>query len=249
VPWLCGSRRSGSATGSAPAPFAAFSKISRQPAGEMPPYTAKVFPTVNCATFTHSCDRCPPPPLDSIPLLKRERMNKLLILFFVARFWHRLRLPKQAAASLAAGAAIGRMDESTSAHSRRERSLDTSRPRSTGQHPESIIAAGPGGSRRISPWPTFHFNRGLASCTTIARRTSNVMRHTRDASRLRVRVRWEPLTVSKLSSCGTFSACLFSTSEARIVFVSSIWWTRASERPRACLRRTLVGHWEGDTLL
>src|SRR5438552_9244579 len=51
--------------------FAAFSKYLRQPAGEMPPYTAKVLSNSQLAdvyAFLRSLP--PPPPVDSIPLLK-----------------------------------------------------------------------------------------------------------------------------------------------------------------------------------
>ena len=54
-----------------PLVFAAFSKYVRQPSGEMPPYTAKVVSNSQLAdvyAFLRSVP--PPPPVDSIPLLK-----------------------------------------------------------------------------------------------------------------------------------------------------------------------------------
>lgn len=57
-----------------PLVFAAFSKYVRQPSGEMPPYTAKVVSNSQLAdvyAFLRSVP--PPPPLDSIPLLKENQ--------------------------------------------------------------------------------------------------------------------------------------------------------------------------------
>ena len=56
-----------------PLAFAAFSKYVRQPSGEMPPYTVKVFSNTQMAdvyAFLRSAPQ--PPPVDSIPLLKEN---------------------------------------------------------------------------------------------------------------------------------------------------------------------------------
>jgi mono/diheme cytochrome c family protein len=56
-----------------PLAFAAFSKYVRQPSGEMPPYTLKVFSDSQMAgvySFLRSVPQ--PPPVDSIPLLKEN---------------------------------------------------------------------------------------------------------------------------------------------------------------------------------
>src|SRR5262245_20815169 len=56
-----------------PLAFAAFSKYVRQPSGEMPPYTLKVISDSQLAdvyAFLRSVP--PPPPVDSIPLLKEN---------------------------------------------------------------------------------------------------------------------------------------------------------------------------------
>ena len=57
-----------------PLAFAAFSKYVRQPAGEMPPYTAKVLSNSQLAdvyAFLRSVPQ--PPPLESIPLLRDSK--------------------------------------------------------------------------------------------------------------------------------------------------------------------------------
>jgi mono/diheme cytochrome c family protein len=54
-----------------PSAYPAFSKYVRQPTGEMPPYTLKVLTDAQLAdiySFMRSIP--PPPPVDSIPLLK-----------------------------------------------------------------------------------------------------------------------------------------------------------------------------------
>src|SRR5438034_8361592 len=56
-----------------PLAFAAFSKYVRQPSGEMPPYTAKVVSDSQLAdvyAFLRSVP--PPPPIESIPLLREN---------------------------------------------------------------------------------------------------------------------------------------------------------------------------------
>jgi mono/diheme cytochrome c family protein len=54
-----------------PIAFQLFSKYPRQPAGQMPPYTAKVLPDADLADIYAYLQSLPPaPPLDSIPLLK-----------------------------------------------------------------------------------------------------------------------------------------------------------------------------------
>jgi mono/diheme cytochrome c family protein len=56
-----------------PSAFPAFSKYVRQPTGEMPPYTVKVISEQQMAdiyAFLRSVP--PPPPVDSIPLLKEQ---------------------------------------------------------------------------------------------------------------------------------------------------------------------------------
>ena len=54
-----------------PMAFAAFSKYIRTPTGDMPPYTAKVVSDQNLADiYAFLASIPPPPPIDSIPLLK-----------------------------------------------------------------------------------------------------------------------------------------------------------------------------------
>jgi len=61
----------GARLASRPIPFAAFSTYVRKPTGEMPPYTAKVVSDQDLADiYAFLASIPPPPPIDSIPLLK-----------------------------------------------------------------------------------------------------------------------------------------------------------------------------------
>ena len=56
--------------GPRPLPYAAFAAYVRRPAGEMPPYTAKVLPDRDLADIYAFLQALPaPPPVSSVPLL------------------------------------------------------------------------------------------------------------------------------------------------------------------------------------
>jgi ubiquinol-cytochrome c reductase cytochrome c subunit len=57
--------------GPRPLPLAALTAYVRKPAGEMPPYTAKVLPDRDLADIHAFLTSLPaPPPVDSVPLLR-----------------------------------------------------------------------------------------------------------------------------------------------------------------------------------
>jgi len=200
---------------------AAFSEYLRQPAGEMPPYTGRFFPTVNCGRFAflrslrHRASR-------QHPASEREGMKQTPDPILRGAVLASPSIAQNRQPSLAAGAAMAD-DESTSAHPGEKGHWIRQGRAQTGQQSGKHHCRGPGGLSRISPWPTFHFNRGLAEF--VPYRQANFER---DAPHSRCKPSPGPRQVGTAYGfrncrvCGTFSACLFSTSEARIVFVSSI---------------------------
>ena len=66
-----GSTATGPRLGPKPLPIAAFTRYVRQPAGQMPPYTAKVLTEAELAAIYAFVESRPAPrPVESIPLLK-----------------------------------------------------------------------------------------------------------------------------------------------------------------------------------